>query len=137
MVAGLHFAVLWLLKYKLAFYLVIFYPSCLYAFNLTPDHPRRKVLLYSEVLTQNSESRAFSLHILCLNSITYYTPDIRSMCVCVGGGGGYIVFSFPFVRSFVCTYVRSFVRSFVRSSFRHRVKVFALKFIRPHILKTL
>ena len=33
--------------------------------------------------------------------------------------------------------VRPLVRSFVRSSFRHRVKVFALKFIRPHILKTL
>ena len=32
---------------------------------------------------------------------------------------------------------RSFVRTFVRSSFRHRVKVFALKFIRPHILETL
>ena len=48
----------------------------------------------------------------------HYTPDIRSMW-------GYIVFAFPFVRSFV------------RSSFRHRVKVFALKFIRPHILKTL
>ena len=51
-----------------------------------------------------------------------YTPDIRSMW-------GYIVFAFPFVRSFVRTYVHS--------SFRHRVKVFALKFIRPHILKTL
>ena len=38
-----------------------------------------------------------------------------------------------YVRSFIC----SFVHSFVRSSFRHRVKVFALKFIRPHILKTL
>ena len=54
---------------------------------------------------------------------------------------GYIVFAFPFIRSFVRTYVRwfvrSYVRSFVRSSFRHRVKVFALKFIRPHILKTL
>ena len=44
---------------------------------------------------------------------------------------GYIVFAFPFIRSFVPT----FVRSYVRSSFRHRVKVFALKFIRPHILK--
>ena len=44
------------------------------------------------------------------------------------------VYSFRFsVRPFVRTYVRSFVRS----SFRHRVKVFALKFIRPHILKTL
>ena len=45
------------------------------------------------------------------------------------------VFSFvrTYVRSFVCTYVRSFVHS----SFGHRVKVFALKFIRPHILKTL
>ena len=48
--------------------------------------------------------------------------------------GGYIVFAFPFVRSFVRT---NDVRSFIRSSFRHRVKVFALKFIRPHILKTL
>ena len=49
------------------------------------------------------------------------------------------VYSFRFsVRPFVRSYVRSFVRSFVvRSSFRHRVKVFALKFIRPHILKTL
>ena len=58
---------------------------------------------------------------------------------------GYIVLAFPFVRSFVCTFFRSFVRScvcsyvrsFIRSSFRHRVKVFALKLIRPHILKTL
>ena len=60
----------------------------------------------------------------------FYTPDIRSMW-------GYIVFAFPFVRSFVRTFVRSYVRSFVRSSFYHKVKVFALKFIRPHILKTL
>ena len=60
----------------------------------------------------------------------YYTPDIRSMWE-------YIVFAFPFVRSFVRTYVRSFVRSYVRSSLRHRVKVFALKFIRPHISKIL
>ena len=48
------------------------------------------------------------------------------------------VYSFHFsVRSYVRSFVRSFVSSFVRSSFRHRVKVFALKFIRPHILKTL
>ena len=33
--------------------------------------------------------------------------------------------------------VHSYISSFIRSSFRHRVKVFALKFIRPHILKTL
>ena len=59
-----------------------------------------------------------------------YTPDIQSMW-------GYIVFAFPFVRSYVRSFVRSYVRLFVRSSFRHRVKVFALKFIRPHILKTL
>ena len=58
----------------------------------------------------------------CGPKIYFYTPDIRSMW-------GYIVFAFPFVRSFVHT--------FVRSSFRHRVNVFALKFIRPHILKTL
>ena len=44
-------------------------------------------------------------------------------------GGGIMFFAFPFVRSYVRTYIRS--------SFRHRVKVFALKFIRPHILKTL
>ena len=54
---------------------------------------------------------------------------------------GYIVFAFPFVPSYVHSFVRSFVctfvRSCVRSSFRHRVKVFALKFIRPRILKTL
>ena len=55
-----------------------------------------------------------------LGTCSSYTPDIRSMW-------GYIV----------RTYVRSFVRSFVRSSLRHGVKVFALKFIRPHILKTL
>ena len=59
-----------------------------------------------------------------------YTPDIQSMW-------GYIVFAFPFVCSFLRTYVRSFVCSFVCSSFRHRVRVFVLKFIRPHILKTL
>ena len=33
--------------------------------------------------------------------------------------------------------VRTFIHTFVCSSFHHRVKVFALKFIRPHILKTL
>ena len=58
--------------------------------------------------------------------VCYYTPDIGSMWE-------NIVFAFPFVRSFI--------RTFVRSSFcyvgGHRVKVFALKFIRPHILKTL
>ena len=59
---------------------------------------------------------------VCPSVLHNYTPDIRSMW-------GYIVFAFPFVRSYV--------RSFVHSSFRHRVKVFALKFIRPHILKTL
>ena len=52
---------------------------------------------------------------------TYYTPDIRNMW-------GYIDFAFPFIRLFIRMYVRSF---------RHRVKVFALKFIRPLILKTL
>ena len=40
------------------------------------------------------------------NSV-YYTPGIYAE--------GYIVFAFPFVRS----YVRMFVRSFVRTSFRH------------------
>ena len=54
---------------------------------------------------------------------------------------GYIVFAFPFVCSSVHMYIRLFIRTFVRScvrsSSRHRVKVFALKFIRPHILKTL
>ena len=54
----------------------------------------------------------------------YYTHDIRRMW-------GYIVFAFAFVRSFVRTYVCSFVFP------SHRVKVFALKYIRPHILKTL
>ena len=44
------------------------------------------------------------------------------------------VYSFRFS---VHLFVRTYVRSFVRSSFRHRVKVFALKFIRPHILKIL
>ena len=48
------------------------------------------------------------------------------------------VYSFRFsVRPFVRSYVRSFIRSFIRMSFHHRVKVFALKFIRPHILKIL
>ena len=75
--------------------------------------------------------RSFKWSFFC---ITHYTPDIRSMW-------GYLVFAFPFVRSyvrtFVCSFVCSFVRSFVHLSFRHRVKVFALKFIRPHISKTL
>ena len=53
-------------------------------------------------------------------AVVNYTPDIQSMW-------GYIVFAFPFSRSYVHSYVRSF---------RHRVKVFAL-FIRPHILETL
>ena len=61
-----------------------------------------------------------------LGPATFYTPNIRSMW-------GYIVIAFPFISSFV----RTFVCLFVRSSFCHRVKVFALKFIRPHILKTL
>ena len=48
------------------------------------------------------------------------------------------VYSFRFsVRSYVRSFVHSYGRSFIHSSFRHRVKVFALKFIRPHILKTL
>ena len=48
------------------------------------------------------------------------------------------VYSFRFsVCPFVRTYFCSYVRLFVRSSFRHRVKVFVLMFIRPHILKTL
>ena len=59
-----------------------------------------------------------------------YTPDIRSMW-------GYNVFAFPSVRSYVRLFVRLVGCSFIRSSFHHRVKVFALKFIRPHILKTL
>ena len=52
---------------------------------------------------------------------------------------GCIVFAFcrPFVRTYVHSFILWFVHSFVRSSFRHRVKVFALKFIRPHILKIL
>ena len=54
-------------------------------------------------------------------TLYHYTPDIRSMW-------GYIVFAFPF---------RPFVHTNVRSSFCHKVKVFALKFIRPYILKTL
>ena len=71
--------------------------------------------VYSKLLVHNTQ-------ILKRGYPHNYTPDIRSMW-------GYIVFAFPFVQSIV--------RSFVRSSFRHRVKVFALKFIRPHILKTL
>ena len=48
------------------------------------------------------------------------------------------VYSFRFsVCLFICSFVCMYVRTFVRSSFRHRVKVFALKFIRPHILKIL
>ena len=50
-----------------------------------------------------------------------YTPDIRSMW-------GYIVFAFPFVRSFVRTFVRSFVRLFVRSFVR--LSVTGSKFLR-------
>ena len=62
--------------------------------------------------------------------LCYYTPNIRSMW-----GYSYVgVYSFRFS---LCPSVRSFIRMFVRSSFRHRVKVFILKFIRPHILKTL
>ena len=109
-----------------------------------------------------------------------YTPDIRSMW-------GYIVFAFPFIRSFVRTFVRfrhrvkdicvkvyktlyfedplkDFIHIWHDGRYRSkvfistiptpgvtlgsrsptsnfhkkvRVKVFALKFIRPHILKTL
>ena len=39
----------------------------------------------------------------------FYTPGIYAE--------GYIVFVFPFVRSYVCMFVRSFVRWFVRSYF--------------------
>ena len=45
---------------------------------------------------------------------------------------GYIVFAFPLVRTFDCSFVRLCVM-FVDT----RVKVFALKFIRPYIIKTL
>ena len=49
------------------------------------------------------------------------------------GLGGLVI---PRHTKYVGVYTfRFFVRTFVRSSFRHRVKVFALKFIRPHILK--
>ena len=54
-----------------------------------------------------------------------YTPD--EVC-------GVYSFRFP-ICHFVRMFIRSFVRSFVHSSFHHRVKVFALKFIRPHILR--
>ena len=64
-------------------------------------------------------TRRFSYSNNIMSSV-FYTPDIRSML-------GYIVFAFPLVRSYIC--------SFVFPS--HRVKVFALKFIKPHILKTL
>ena len=60
----------------------------------------------------------------------YYTPDIRSMW-------GYIVFAFPSVRSFIGTFVHLFVHSSFRYVRGQGVKDFALKFIRPHILKTL
>ena len=40
-----------------------------------------------------------------------YTPGIYAE--------GYIVFVFPFVRSYNRSFVRLFVRSFVRTSFRH------------------
>ena len=77
--------------------------------NICLCEEMRKILMYS-----------------LLPTTPFYTPDIRSMWE-------YIVFVFPFVRSLV----RTFVHLFVHSSFHHRVKVFALKFIRPHILKTL
>ena len=54
----------------------------------TPDYT-----LYSGVL-------------VCWSEHSDYTPDIRSMW-------GYIVFAFPFVRSFERTFVRPYVRSFV------------------------
>ena len=54
--------------------------------------------------------------------LLYYTPPRHTKYVGV--------YSFHFS-------VRSFVRTLVHSSFRHMVKVFVLKFIRPHILKTL
>ena len=83
--------------------------------------PKLAELLFPRYMPWNIMIMTYSL------SASYYTPDIRSMW-------GYIVFAFPFVRSFIRTYVRSYVRSFV---FPSQVTVFALKFIRPHILKTL
>ena len=87
--------------------------------------------LPSFVLPVWTDSSKMHMQVSCFHPLMLaffcYIPDIQSMW-------GYIVFAFPFVH----LYVHSFVRSFVRSSFRHRVKVFAaLKFIRPHILKTL
>ena len=88
-----------------------------------------------ESMTRSAEHKnhnsAFSSSVRITSLLNFfcmhiYTPDMRSMW-------GYIVFAFPFVRLFV----PMFIRSCVRSSFRHKVKVFALKFIRLHILKTL
>ena len=67
----------------------------------------------------------------------FIIPPTYEVCGGIFRMSGYIVFAFSFVRSFVRTFVRSFVCMFVCSSFRHRVKVFTLKFIRPPILKTL
>ena len=61
----------------------------------------------------------------------YYTPTYKYVVIPptyeVYGGVMFSLF-----RLSVHTYVHSFVRMFVSV----RVKVFALKFIRPHILKT-
>ena len=101
-----------------------------------------------QVSTAKNEINLFNNHILIEAPVTFapagaMTPSAEFLFLLYPRHTKYVgVYSFrfytrPFIRSFVRTFVRSYVRSFVRSSFRHRVKVFALKFIRPHILKTL
>ena len=69
----------------------------------------------ADIPTQSGKGSCLSLFI---PPTLFIHPDIQSMM-------GYIVFAFPFIRTYV------------RLSSRHRVKVFALKYIRPQILKTL
>ena len=62
-------------------------------------------------MTQPSSINDISISSIYLHSRnSYYTPGIYAE--------GYIVFAFPFVRSYVRMFVRSFVRSFVSSFVR-------------------
>ena len=84
--------------------------------------------------------RGIHLHIFLFSSKAYVAAAAQLQI----RGGIHIKFFLVYPRhtKYVGVYsfrfsVCPFVRMYVRSSFRHRVKVFAFKFIRPHILKTL
>ena len=103
--------------------------SCDHGFD--PRRVRQHFFVEIGVQRNKQEVRVFSIgrnwekYAMCGHSPLLYPRHTKYVRVSV--------YSFLLFHSSICL----FVRTFVRLSFRHRVKVFALKFIRLHILKTL